>query len=268
MVATFRIDKAKGAADRPENTSNYVNVSKLAAVVEQKIKNSELADSSMRFFTLAVLFIVVVIYQRDSSSAEEATSALRHFISESEYRDPVTHEMMSLETLRTIDDFWNWHHMLILPLLWVQNEYDGGVVPRNRTGTVLLHNRLISGLRMAQRRAKNGTCAPVKHMANVSTDCYGRIYWEGYLGDLDTLSFAGAIGGGKYVYRYQTIGVGPLRDFGFFETFDFNYTRASKRMSLLREDQWINKGSQYVRTDLTTYNSNTGTFIAVQIKFW
>ena len=61
------------------------------------------------------LFIVVVIYQRDSSSAEEATSALRHFISESEYRHPVTHEMMSLETLRTIDDFWKWHHMLIMP---------------------------------------------------------------------------------------------------------------------------------------------------------
>lgn len=49
MVATFRIDKSLAGKDRPANTSNYVNVSKLAAVVDQKIKNSELADSSMRF---------------------------------------------------------------------------------------------------------------------------------------------------------------------------------------------------------------------------
>jgi hypothetical protein len=48
MVATFRLDSSAGAGNRPQNSTNYVNVSKLAVVVEQKIRNSELADSSMR----------------------------------------------------------------------------------------------------------------------------------------------------------------------------------------------------------------------------
>jgi hypothetical protein len=46
----------------------------------------------------------------------------------------------------------------------------------NRSGTkskpILLHNRLVCGLRLLQRRAKNGMCSSPAHLASMTPDCY------------------------------------------------------------------------------------------------
>ena len=36
---------------------------------------------------------------------------MRSYIRDTEFQDPVTSEMKSLRTLRTVQDFWNWHEV-------------------------------------------------------------------------------------------------------------------------------------------------------------
>ena len=172
MVARFNLILEKKKQGVPPGSSNYVNTRKLASVIQQKIVNSELADSSMRYasqrpFTSShngnprmpsvtalgaqVFCSGCGLYRRRTHAArffqreyahlsfqaqqrashptlanvdehehksraahfqgEEAVATLRSYIRDREYQDPVTSEMMSLTTLRTVQDFWNWHEV-------------------------------------------------------------------------------------------------------------------------------------------------------------
>jgi hypothetical protein len=108
MVATFNLNRTKHSLKAPPDATNYVNVSKLACMLRQKIMNSELADSSVRFLFMFALFILITMLQRNAVNSEEATAALRSLIRETQYRDPFNFEMKNLMALRSTDEFWNW----------------------------------------------------------------------------------------------------------------------------------------------------------------
>ena len=108
MVATFNLNRTKQSLKAPQDASNYVNVRKLACILRQKIRNSELADSSVRFLFMFALFIMITMLQRNAVISEEATAALRSLIRETQYRDPFNFEMKNLMALRSTDEFWNW----------------------------------------------------------------------------------------------------------------------------------------------------------------
>lgn len=189
MVARFRLDEEKRRQGAPAGTSTYVNVRKLTAVLRQKICNSEEADSSMSFFFMMIVFIMVVLAQRNSAHSEQCSSSLRRYIRDVHFRDPVTLELKTLMQLQTVDDFWNWHQLVLFEKLLIEEHYGGVPVAPNATGTVLLHNRLTAGIRMVQRRARNGTCTPIPHLQAFATDCFGQTYWEGSYGPVSTEPF-------------------------------------------------------------------------------
>jgi hypothetical protein len=151
----------------------------------------------------------------------------------------------------------------------------------NRSDTkskpILLHNRLVCGLRLLKRRANNGMCSSPAHLASMTPDCYGKTYLEGSVGDVDTCPFRGNCNetvatadlpecrSGKYIYTYKEIGEGLLKDKGFFETLPSNLSLAVRHLRMLKRDVWINKGTQFVRLDVTIFNSNTGTFVAIHV---
>ena len=61
-----------------------------------------------------------------------------------------------------------------------------------------------------------------------------------------------------HIHKYMYVFIG-LNDFGYFQSFDSNRTRALAQIQLLRLDDWINKGA-HARTQICTFTNKKNTW--------
>jgi hypothetical protein len=65
------------------------------------------------------------IAQRDAYNCESIYAGVREYLAEATFRDPASHEYKSWFDIVTVDDFWNWHQLLLVPRLLGQTaSYD------------------------------------------------------------------------------------------------------------------------------------------------
>jgi hypothetical protein len=243
------------------------NITKVLALVRKKIVNTRRAYQFMRYIVFSVLFWVVVLLQRDPEASCSMQSALRKYFLRG-YRDPHTLSNKNFLSIRTVDEFWDWHIISFCPGSVFVQSLPNGAPMAVEPNTMLVHNRLTRGFRMMQRRGKPSECPLGKKWAVFAPICTGRTFLEGLLGPVDKEQFQGAMPVNNvpvtYAYTEMDVGAG-IKEGGYFQTFAADHSECAK-MGELKRQRWIDRHTQFYRLDLVVYNPNVGLFANVNFK--
>jgi hypothetical protein len=99
--------------------------------------------------------------QKEAYNSESIYAGVKNYLAESSFRDPASHEYKTWLDIVTVDDFWNWHDLLLIPrVLGEEKVQAGGTVQgsSNQMSRLLQHNVLVVPLRMTFVRAKYRPC--------------------------------------------------------------------------------------------------------------
>ncbi|EKX33461.1 hypothetical protein GUITHDRAFT_166461 [Guillardia theta CCMP2712] len=161
--------------------------------------------------------------------------------------------------------FWSWHEFFIKSLIYVENYENGMPRASPRRNMILQHNKLTSGFRMTQRRAKLETCpfADKKYLI-FAPSCAGRTYSEGLAGSVDESPFLGAANKTEFVY--QSIDTLGSKEVGYFQMFGLDMQASESQLKLLKQERWINQGTSWYRLDFVVYNPNVALYCKINMK--
>mmetsp|Transcript_46808 Transcript_46808/g.111441 ORF Transcript_46808/g.111441 Transcript_46808/m.111441 type:complete len:812 (-) Transcript_46808:151-2586(-) len=244
-----------------KESRTHVNILKLLQVVRLKIENSKRAYEFGAYLIFLLVYCVAVLMQRAPFQSMMLSASLSNYFIGSAYRVPYANELKDFMGIRTTQEFWDWHQIHFLGLFYVQNYYNGDLYDRIDQGNILVHIRKTGGFRLVQRRAENGSCWSSKAYQQFQSDCYGYTYADGMVGPTDEKPFYGAMSKKEYKFEQPT-----WFDFGYYEIFGENQTKATMQMQRLRDDLWIDKGTQFTRLDFVVYNPNIGQFAIVNLQ--
>jgi len=210
--------------------------------------------------------------QSNPYNTQSMVQAFKDHFTEATYRDIASFELKTFEDTVTEDDIWMWIQLIFLPRIYVDRFSNGELRNGTDTHTLLLHNRLTNGFRMTQRRVLNGSnffCIEREEFIEFSPNCYGRVFLDGRVGDVDESPFFSADGRIEYEYVELDAGFGTWYDIdvGYFQMFGFDKENAELRIQALRDRRWVNEGTAWLRLDFVTFNHNTGLFAHIKFVF-
>ena len=96
------------------------NVKKVLNVAKAKARNSKLATQFVRFAIFLCLYTSVLYLQREGYVGQSAQASMSNELVTSTFRDPSSLEHKTWPELVTVDDFWNWHLLNLLPRVLVE----------------------------------------------------------------------------------------------------------------------------------------------------
>mmetsp|Transcript_36365 Transcript_36365/g.89472 ORF Transcript_36365/g.89472 Transcript_36365/m.89472 type:complete len:720 (-) Transcript_36365:305-2464(-) len=256
--------------DEPERFS-HIDIVKVLDIIKEKKKNSALAFSFMRYVVFIVLYLTVVIIQRNAWDAESMHGALDSYYMGEHRNDRL--ESQSFTSITTVADFYTWMELNFLTNVYPLTSPNFDPLPPDERYTSLRFNRLVAGFRLVQRRSRRQDCNLYDPKYDVfiprgPDGCVARTYFEGLVGPVDREPFFGADGVTKYEYSSVELGLPGSGNFdvGYFEFFDLDKDDALARLLKLKQNYWINPGTQWLRVEAVVYNHNLGIFGVVQFK--
>mmetsp|Transcript_54129 Transcript_54129/g.110435 ORF Transcript_54129/g.110435 Transcript_54129/m.110435 type:complete len:699 (-) Transcript_54129:95-2191(-) len=246
----------------------HVDVQKVLAVVKKKAEVKALSNGFFRYICFLAIYVTAVVLQRDATTAQSLQHAVQQYLLGG-YRDAETTETRNFYSIHTTRHFWEWHENFVQNMIFVQSYNNGEPRTGRSNNMILTHNRLCSGFRMVQRRGVREICGfENKDFLVFSEECTKRTYLDGRAGAVSKEPFMGADGETEYIYEELEAGIpgAYAKDVGFFQNFDNNKEEAIRKMRELRDNRWINAGTQWYRLDFVLYNPNVGLFCAVSMK--
>jgi len=244
--------------------SRLVDVGKILRIVRYKRDVSRTSWELFFFLLYIILYTAVIILQKNAIDNQSLQASLRkHFLSR--FRDPTSLNSYNFLEIRTEDMFWSWHEFFIKSLIYVENYENGMPRASPRRNMILQHNKLTSGFRMTQRRAKLETCpfADKKYLI-FAPSCAGRTYSEGLAGSVDESPFLGAANKTEFVY--QSIDTLGSKEVGYFQMFGLDMQASESQLKLLKQERWINQGTSWYRLDFVVYNPNVALYCKINMK--
>mmetsp|Transcript_19243 Transcript_19243/g.47199 ORF Transcript_19243/g.47199 Transcript_19243/m.47199 type:complete len:735 (+) Transcript_19243:110-2314(+) len=246
-----------------------VDLRKLRTVVSVKKERSDRGKLFVFYLLFTTVYVAAAVYQRNPYNSQTIQQGVQDYMTRAQVIDPYSFEQKGFYDVVTVDDLWGWLQGVFVEKVLVDHYANGDVFNATDRGSILQHNRLTAGFRLTQRRVENGTCIERKEFRNFAPNCYGRLYWDGRLGPVDTKPFLSL--DRKERYEYQDSAIGsidiPYVDSGFFQTFQGTKTEAKERLADLRRQMWINEGTAWMRADFVTYNPNVRIFGYFQFIF-
>jgi hypothetical protein len=135
----------------------HVNVSKVIALCRHEIAQDVMLEHFVRYMLFILLFCSCVILQRRPETAVGVSAALDNYI----FGKPYSNKQLQLKAyadITSVEDWWDWHQSVLLDDFYVDTYYSGTEASLFDEQVVMQHLKFIDGLRLVQRRAKNGTC--------------------------------------------------------------------------------------------------------------
>lgn len=240
------------------------------------------------FVLFCCCFIVVVILQLNISLCYSTNSAIRRSLLEpSQTVLNYTSNFVNFEDINVESSYWDWLRQLTYQL-YNDKYYDGFKIPENKRFAIPNLNKVLSPLRITQRRIKltPNEDPYTSQFAPEGWASYGFNYLESFDNDYEDSSQFGEDPSNrgssstyfkfgnhsfaKLPYNY-TIDQSFYRKGGFVTTLYLNELKLSEALNILdklKESGFIDRQTRSIVVDAVLFNSNTDfftllTFVAV-----
>lgn len=231
-------------------------------------KNREVyVKTTIRELIVYIIFLSILCFLTFgmmSANMYYYTKALNDVFIQKPYRDvPKT----TFGDMGEVDDIFEYLNMVALPNLYPRKYYNSQ--ERDDMDKNILYDCKLLGMpRLRQIRVKNDSCSIPDEFKRAITVCYG--VYSDYIEDTDPF---GLLNTSAWTYHstqdldgsnhWGTIGT--YSGGGSYEDLGVTLTEAKSRISKLKHNLWIDRGTRVVFLDFTVYNGNVNLFCVIKL---
>ncbi|XP_032303379.1 polycystic kidney disease 2-like 2 protein isoform X2 [Coturnix japonica] len=175
---------------------------------------------------------------------------------------------INFRSIGSRDDFWNYAEGPLLDGLYWKSWYDKGTTNDLKNTSYIFYENLLLGVaQIRQLKVRNNTCSIYPYFRPFLKSCYSRYSYRAEdksdfgPSNESEWKYVSASSLSPWYWGY----VGFYRSGGFIVTLPRSKEESMEKLTFLRQNGWITRGTRAVFIDFSTFNANLNLFCIVRL---